>query len=380
MEENQNQEPVFPRVRIGFTQGDVNGIGYEVIIKTLADDRILDMITPIVFGHSKVASYHRKMLSSLKNFSFNLIKRVDAANPKRVNIINVSEKDVKLDIGQMTPIGGEQAYLSLKAAVEALDRKEIDAIVTAPINKKNIQSAGFNFPGHTEFFASRYNVTDYLMLMVSGSLRIGVVTGHIPLRKVPEVLTKELLISKINVLNHSLLQDFAIRRPRIAVLGLNPHAGDNGLIGDEEQQVIIPALKEVNEEGILAFGPFPADGFFASTTYQKFDGILAIYHDQGMLPFKTLAFESGVNYTAGLPVVRTSPAHGTAYDIAGKDQANESSMRAAVYLACDIVRNRMIYQEITANPLSIVEDLLEESENDSQEDLKLSAPESVNEN
>jgi len=350
MEQKQNNLPELQQVRIGFTHGDVNGIGYEIIIKTLADDRIMDMITPIVFGHSKVASYHRKTLT-LKDFNFNLIKRIDMANPRRANIFNITEREVKLDVGTMTKTGGELAYYSLKAAVESLDQHEIDALVTAPINKKNIQSKDFNFPGHTEFFANRYNVSNYLMLMISGTLRIGVITGHIPISKVSESINKELVINKIKIMHQSLIQDFGIRKPKIAVLGLNPHAGDNGLIGIEEQEVIIPAIKAVFDDHILVYGPYPADGFFGSSNYKSFDGILAMYHDQGMLPFKTLAFDSGVNFTAGLPVVRTSPAHGTAYEIAGKNKADESSMRAAVYLACDIVRNRKMYQEITSNPL-----------------------------
>lgn len=364
MEDTQVKLPELPPVRIGFTHGDVNGIGYEIIIKTLADDRINEMIVPIVFGHSKVASYHRKTLT-VKDFSFNLIKRVDAANPRWANIYNITEREVKLDLGAMTKIGGEMAYCSLKSAVESIDKKEIDALVTAPINKKNIQSKEFNFPGHTEFFASRYNLSNYLMMMISGPLRIGVVTGHIPLKDVAQTLTKELILDKINVLNQSLLQDFGIRKPQIAVLSLNPHAGDNGLIGTEEQEIIIPAIKEAFESKILVFGPYPADGFFGTTNYRSFDGILTMYHDQCMLPFKTLAFADGVNYTAGLPIVRTSPSHGTAYDIAGKNIADENSMRAAVYLAVDIVRNRLQYSEITANPLQKTE-LVDEVDEDIQ--------------
>lgn len=350
MENETNQQSQAAQVRIGFTHGDVNGIGYEIIIKTLADERIIEMITPVVFGHSKVASYHRKTLS-VRNFNFNLIKRTDLANPRRANIVNITDREVKLDVGVETATGGEMAYLSLKAATEALDNREIDAIVTAPINKKNIQSRNFSFPGHTEFLADHYRVADYLMLMISDSLRIGVITGHIPINKVSEAITQELVLKKIRILDESLQKDFAIRKPRIAVLGLNPHAGDNGLIGSEEIEVIGPAIKQAFDDGILVYGPYPADGFFGSSNYTKFDGILAMYHDQGMLPFKSLAFDSGVNFTAGLPIVRTSPAHGTAYDIAGKNIADESSMRSAVYLASDIVRNRLDYNEMTANPL-----------------------------
>lgn len=349
---NEQEEIIesFDQVRVGFTHGDINGIGYEVIIKTLMDKRIMDFINPVVFGHSKVASYHRKTINA-KDFNFNLIKRVDAANPKRPNIFNIDEREVKIDLGISTSIAGEMSYLSLKAAVESIERNEIDAIVTAPINKKNIQSKDFTFPGHTEFLAERHQVREFLMMMVSNNFRIGVITGHIPLREVPQAISEALILSKINIMNESLHRDFAIQKPKIAILGLNPHASDNGLIGTEEQETIIPAINKAFDDGILVYGPYAADGFFAAGQHTKFDGVLAMYHDQGLIPFKALAFESGVNYTAGLPIIRTSPAHGTAYDIAGKDLASEGSMRAATYLACDIFRNRKDYDEMNANPL-----------------------------
>lgn len=350
MEDNTQPGEKLEQVRIGITHGDVNGIGYEVIIKSLADKRIMDSITPIVFGHSKVASYHRKTLN-IRDFNFNLIKRPDNANPNRANIVNIDEREVKIDLGTPTQISGEMAFLSLKSALEALEHDQVDAIVTAPIDKKNTQSEHFKSPGHTEFLAQRYQVTDYMMLMISNDLRIGVVTGHIPLRDVSAALNEDLIINKLHILHDSLRSDFAIPKPRIAVLGLNPHAGDNGLIGLEEKDVIAPAIAKAFEEGILAFGPYPSDGFFAARQYQKFDAVLAMYHDQGLIPFKTLAFENGVNYTAGLPIIRTSPDHGTAYDIAGKDVADEGSMRAAIYLASDIFRNRKMWNEINANPL-----------------------------
>ncbi len=343
------------QVRVGFTHGDVNGIGYEIIIKTLMDKRIMDMITPVVFGHSKVASYHRKTINA-KDFNFNLIKRVDAANPKRPNIYNIDDREVKIELGIPTKIGGEMAYLSLKSAVESIELEEIDAIVTAPINKKSIQSDDFKSPGHTEYLAERHHVTDYLMMMVSNNLRIGVITGHIPLREVPDAVNQDLVMNKIQIMHDSLRRDFAIARPRIAVLGLNPHAGDDGLLGGEEKETIIPVINKAFDDGIMVYGPYPADGFFAAGQHNKFDGVLAMYHDQGLIPFKTLAFDSGVNYTAGLPIVRTSPAHGTAYDIAGKNQASESSMRAAVYMACDIFRNRRDFDEMNADPLITDED------------------------
>jgi 4-hydroxythreonine-4-phosphate dehydrogenase len=338
------------QVRIGITHGDINGIGYEIIIKSLIDNQIMDLITPVVFGISKVASYHRKTLN-LQDFNFNLIKRVDTANPKRPNIVNIYDREVKIELGTLTPIAGEMAHLALEAALSSLDHGEIDAIVTAPINKKNIQSKEFNFPGHTEFFANKYDVHDYLMLMVSNELRIGVITGHIPIKEVSAALNEDLVTRKIKIMHDSLKRDFAIQKPKIAVLGLNPHAGDNGLLGSEEQEILTPVINKAQEDNMLVYGPYPADGFFGTPNYKQFDGILAIYHDQGMIPFKTLAFESGVNYTAGLPIIRTSPAHGTAFDIAGQDKADASSMRSAIYLACDIFRNRTDYDEMNANPL-----------------------------
>ena len=342
-------------VRIGLTHGDINGIGYEIIIKSLIDNQIVDLITPIVFGISKVASYHRKTLG-LKDFNFNLIKRVEMANPKRPNIYNIYDREVKIDLGTLTEIAGQVAHLSLKAALSSLDHGEIDAIVTAPINKKNIQSKDFTFPGHTEFFADRYEVNDYLMLMVSNELRIGVITGHIPVKEISAALNEDLVMRKIKIMQKSLRRDFAIQKPKIALLGLNPHAGDNGLLGTEEQEILAPVIKQAQDENILVYGPYPADGFFGTPNYKQFDGILAIYHDQGMIPFKTLAFETGVNYTAGLPIIRTSPAHGTAFDIAGQDKADASSMRAAIYLACDIFRNRTGFDEMNENPLQPDED------------------------
>jgi 4-hydroxythreonine-4-phosphate dehydrogenase len=340
------------RIVVGITHGDINGIGYEVIIKALLDPRLFELFAPVVYGSSKVASYHRKNLN-INDFSFNLIKKADQANPKRPNIINVHDKDVKIDLGISTPEAGELSLLALEAAVEDLKNKQIDVLVTAPINKKNIQSENFHFAGHTEYLAEKFGVNDFLMLMVSNQVRIGVVTGHIPLGEVPNVITVDLILQKLRIMNESLKIDFGIRKPRIAVLGLNPHAGDDGILGTEEKTVITPAIEKAFTDGILAFGPFPADGFFGSDNYTKFDGILAMYHDQGLIPFKTICFESGVNFTAGLPIVRTSPAHGTAYDIAGKDIASPDSLRAAMYLACDIFNHRMMHDELNANPLVI---------------------------
>lgn len=338
------------RIRVGISHGDINGISYEIIIKTLQDQRLLELYTIIVYGSSKVASYHRKTLN-INDFNFNLVKKAELAHPHRPNIINIHEEEVKIDLGKSTTIAGEQSLLSLEMAIDDLQKNQIDVLVTAPINKKNIQSPAFQFPGHTEYLARKFDTPDYLMLMVNNTVRIGVITGHIPLNKVTESLTEELVRKKINILNRSLVRDFGIIKPRIAILALNPHAGDEGLIGNEDNTIIRPAIEKAYSQDILVFGPFPSDGFFGSGNFKYFDGILAIYHDQGMLPFKLLSFENGVNFTAGLPVVRTSPAHGTAYDIAGKNEANPEAFRDAVFLACDIFNNRIAYDALTVNPL-----------------------------
>lgn len=340
------------RIKIGISQGDINGIGYEVIIKTLAHQRVLEICTPIVYGSSKVASYHRKTLD-LQEFNLNLVKNAESAVSRRANIVNIYDKEVKIDLGISTEIAGQLSLLSLEAAVEDLKHNNIDALVTAPINKKNIQSPNFRFPGHTEYLAEKFGTKDFLMLMVSNNVRVAVVTGHVPLKEVSGMLTEELIFSKIKILNESLLKDFGIRRARIAVFGMNPHAGDNGVLGNEENTIIIPAIKKAKEEGIFAFGPFSADGFFGSSSFTKYDAVLAMYHDQGLIPFKTLTFDTGVNYTAGLPIVRTSPAHGTAYELAGKNQASPESFREALFLAVDICKNRRMHKQLTANPLKI---------------------------
>ncbi len=338
------------KIKVGITTGDVNGIGYEIIMKALSDQRMTEICTPIVYGTSKVASYHRKTIS-ISDFNFNIIRSAEHASPKKPNMVNLLDQEIKIDLGQDTVIGGEMAFLSLEAATADLRKEKIDVLVTAPINKHSIRQAGFQFPGHTEYLASRFDSDNYLMLMVTQNFRIGVITGHIALKEVPAVLTAELIAKKIKVLNHSLIQDFAIQKPKIAILGLNPHAGDSGVIGNEEQLLIEPVIQSLFNEGMLVFGPYPADGLFGSGAYRQFDGILAMYHDQGMLPFKTLSFDTGVNFTAGLPIIRTSPAHGTAYEIAGKDLASPVSFREALYLACDIFRNRTQYLELISNPL-----------------------------
>jgi 4-hydroxythreonine-4-phosphate dehydrogenase len=340
------------RINVGITSGDINGIGYEIIMKTLSDPRVCELFTPVVYGTSKAASYHRKAVN-VGDFSFNIIRKAEQANARKPNIVNLKDEEVKIELGQATTASGEMAYLALEAAVEDLKRNLVHVLVTAPINKYAIRQAGFLFPGHTEYLAGRFETNDYLMLMVSKNLRIGVVTGHDPIGKVASKLSKELVVNKINTLYNSLVRDFGLQKPRIAVLGLNPHAGENGLLGTEDNEFILPAVKEFSDENKFVFGPYPADGFFGSGAYREFDGILAMYHDQGLIPFKLLAAGEGVNYTAGLPIVRTSPAHGTAYELAGKDQASPDSFREAVYLACDIYRNRVLYEELTANPLVV---------------------------
>lgn len=338
------------KLKIGISIGDVNGIGLEIIIKTLADTRVFDYCTPIVYGHTKVASFHRR-LANIHDLNFNVISDASQAQHKKANMINCWEEDVKIEIGEINETGGKYAFLSLQRATDDLVSGQIDALVTAPINKENIQNESFKFPGHTEYLQERDSAAESLMFMVSDTLKVGVVTGHVPVSQVASSITTEKILGKLKLMNASLRQDFWVRKPKIAVLGLNPHAGDNGLIGNEEQTIIAPAIAEARANDILAFGPYPADGFFANGTYQQFDAVLAMYHDQGLIPFKQIAFELGVNYTAGLRFVRTSPDHGTAYDIAGKNQASETSFREALFTALHIVRRRRENGELAENPL-----------------------------
>lgn len=338
-------------LKIGISQGDINGISYEVIIKSLQDNRIFDLFTPILYGSSKILAYHRKALN-INNFSMNNIKTPREANHKRANIINCLDDNIRVELGKSTQMAGEASLSSLEKAVEDIKSGAVDILVTAPINKKNIQLKGFDFPGHTEYLKSKFEAGNVLMLMVSEKLKVGVVTGHIPLKDVAVAITKEAIIKKLRILNKSLIEDFAISNPKIGVLGLNPHAGDNGLIGKEEQEIISPAIEQARNENIMALGPYPADGLFGSDHFSKFDAILAMYHDQGLAPFKSLVFSEGVNYTAGLPIVRTSPAHGTAYDLAGKNKAKADSFRQALYLAVDIYHNREKHKELIKNQLN----------------------------
>lgn len=329
-------------IAVGITHGDINGISYEIIMKMLNDTRMMELCCPIVYGSSKVASFYKKIISKNidPNFRFNIIKNAKQATLKKPNIINITEDEIKIDIGQITPIAGEMSRLALEMAVKDALEGNIDVLVTCPINKQNVYSNSFQFSGHTEYFASITNTNNFLMLMIADSVRIGTVTTHCALSDVAKNITTDMIIEKIEVLNKSLMLDFGIIKPRIAILSLNPHAGDNGLFGNEEQDKIIPAIQHCFNNKIFAFGPFPADGLFGSGEFKKFDGILAMYHDQAMIPFKLLSFDEGVNYTAGLPIIRTSPAHGSAMDIAGKDIASYNSLRNAIYLACDIYKNR----------------------------------------
>jgi len=325
--------------KIGITHGDLNSISYEVIMKALVDPKIMEVCTPVVYGLAKAASYHRKVLE-MNDFTFQFVKNAQQSTPKKPNLINLSDEEIKIALGESSEVGGKMASLALNTACNDLKNKTIDAIVTAPIHKCNIQSPAFNFAGHTEFFSAQFNAQNTMMLMVAENLKVGFVTNHIPINEMGKVLTTELVLRKIKILNDSLLKDFLCTNPKIAVLALNPHAGDKGLLGKEEINILKPAINQAFDQNINAFGPFPADGFFASGQYEQFDAVLAMYHDQGMIPFKLLAYEGGVNFTAGLPIVRTSPAHGTGYDIAGKDVASPASMRNAIYLAVDILNNR----------------------------------------
>lgn len=339
------------KIKVGITHGDFNGISYEIIIKSLLDPRIFDLCTPVVYGSAKVAGYYKGMIPDAESFSFNVITDPEQANPKRANMIVCVDENVKIDVGQPTVISGQYAIASLNAAVRDLKAGKIDVLVTCPINKKNTTGDDFGFIGHTEYLAAEFGDAEPLMFMVSDVLKVGLVTMHIPLSEVPGAVTTEAVLNHIRAIKRSLERDFNISGPKIAVLGLNPHAGDDGLLGPEEREIIIPALQSAKYENIVALGPFAADGFFGSGAYRKFDAVLAMYHDQGLTPFKALTFADGVNFTAGLSVVRTSPAHGVGFDIAGKMVADPSPMRAAIYQAIDIYRNRQVFDQAAANPL-----------------------------
>ncbi len=341
------------KIRVGITQGDTNGIGYEVILKTLAVPEFTDLCTPVIYGASRILTFHRKALE-MQSFPINTVRNNGPAKDGAVNLVEVmGDEEVKVEMGQPDKQAGRAAFLALEAAVAALNNGDIDVLVTAPINKDNIQSDQFTFPGHTEYLeACLGEGNKALMVMCNERLRVALVTAHLPIAQVPAAITPQAIMDKLLIFEQSLKRDFNITKPRIAVLSLNPHSGENGLLGSEEKEVIIPTIKKaIDEHRMLCFGPYAADGFFGNGMYSKFDGVLAMYHDQGLAAFKTLAMDDGVNFTAGLPVVRTSPDHGTGYDIAGKNMASENSFRQAIYTAIDVARNRATWDESHANPL-----------------------------
>jgi len=342
---NTENKPV-----IGISCGDLNGIGTEIILKIVSDNRILEICTPVIFANNKLINFYRKTLPDV-NITFSPLKDATRINHKQVNLFTCWEEDVAITPGQLTDAGGKYAIMSLTQAAEALKAGMIDGLVTAPIHKNNTHSATFNFTGHTPYLKHLFGASDVAMLMVAGNMRIGLLTEHVPVKDIAGLVTKEKIMSKLQVMNQSLKKDFGITKPKIAVLGLNPHAGDEGLIGKEDIEIIKPAVKDARQKDIFCFGPYPADAFFARGQYEKFDAVLAMYHDQGLIPFKSLATGEGVNYTAGLNAVRTSPDHGTAFDIAGKGVADELSMRQAIYTCIDIINGRMEYSNQRRNPL-----------------------------
>lgn len=338
------------KIRVGITHGDTNGIGYEVIFKTFAEPTMLSICTPIIYGSPKVAAYHRNLLGIQANFT--IVNNPEDIVDGKVNLIAAFDEDVRVEIGQPTEAAGTAAFKALERAVEDYKNGVFDVLVTAPINKNTIQNDNFHFCGHTEYLEERLgDGAGALMILLDHHIKVAVVTTHLPISEIASHVTKEAILTRARIFNESLKRDFRISSPRIAVLALNPHAGDNGLLGNEEQDIIKPAIEELAAEKINAFGPYPADGFFGSDMAEHFDGVLAMYHDQGLAPFKVLAGDEGVNYTAGLPIVRTSPSHGTAYDIAGKNIADENSFRQAIYTAIDVYRNRINYDEPLENPL-----------------------------
>jgi len=326
--------------RIGITIGDLNGVGPEVVLKALSDHRILSQITPVIYGSTRVLSFYKKSLG-LEEFNYNPVRQKGQFAPKSVNVVNCWEDTIEITPGKASSEAGRGALMAIQQACADARENMIDALVTAPIDKNTIHSDSFPFKGHTEFLADYFQAKESVMCMISEKLRVALVTDHIPLSQVPAAITKERLTSKLLTFERTLQKDFGITKPRIAVLALNPHAGDGGLLGTEDEEIIRPVVIELKNKGKLVYGPYPADGFFGSNLFTKYDGIIAMYHDQGLIPFKTLSFETGVNFTAGLPVVRTSPDHGTAYPIAGKNQASEQSMREAIYLAVDILKHKI---------------------------------------
>lgn len=335
-------------IRVGISIGDLNGIGSEIILKTFEDSRMLEFCTPIIFASIKTMSFFKKHFES--GINFHGINNLNQVVENRVNVLNVWKENVDITFGEEDLKAGEYAFKSLEKATEALKNDDIDVLVTAPINKLTIQSDKFNFPGHTDYLAKELG-GNCLMFMVSENLKVGLLTDHVPIKDAPEHINAKLITEKIQTVHDSLVQDFRVSKPKIAVLGINPHAGDNGVIGDEDEKVLKPTLLKIKEKGKLVYGPYSADSFFGSKNYKNFDAVIASYHDQGLIPFKTITFGEGVNYTAGLSKVRTSPDHGTAFEIAGKGEADESSFKAAVFMGIQIFRNRNEYKELTKNPL-----------------------------
>lgn len=333
---------------VGISIGDINGIGIEVILKTFADKRMLEFCTPVLFGSNKVISFHKKALEAQTHIHG--INTLDKLTHGKINLLNIWNEEIKIELGKASKELGNYAFKSLESAVQALKDEKIDVLLTAPINKDTIQSENFSFPGHTEYLQSNLEGKS-LMILLNEELRVGLLTGHIPVSEVATAITPELIEQKVSIMYTSLVQDFGISKPKIAVLGLNPHSGDNGLIGKEESEVIVPTIKKIRDTGRLVFGPYAADGFFGSKTYKQFDGVLAMYHDQGLAPFKALSFGAGVNFTAGLNKIRTSPDHGTGFDIAGKGIANADSFKEALFTALKIYRNRASHMEMTQNVL-----------------------------
>jgi 4-hydroxythreonine-4-phosphate dehydrogenase len=336
---------------VGFSVGDLNGIGLEVLIKLFSDTRMMDTCVPVLFASSKAVNFYRKITSTEHPFNFNSIQDLTQINPKQVNVLNCWDEEVQLQPGTLNETGGQYAVRSLMTATQCLKDGTIDILVTAPIHKNNTQSSDFPYTGHTPYLKHSFEVEDVVMMLYSGSFRVALITEHIPVAQVAAHISTDLIVRKIQLIKHTLIQDFGIDKPKIAVLGLNPHAGDEGLIGTEEQTIITPAIQILRDAGTLAFGPFSADGYFARGHYTQFDATIAMYHDQGLIPFKTIAADRGVNYTCGLPVIRTSPDHGVAFDIAGKSMANPDSMREAIFEAVDLYQQRRAYKANTANPV-----------------------------
>jgi len=336
------------KIIVGISIGDLNGIGVEVILKTFQDNRMLDFCTPLIFGSTKAISYHKKALNL--EIPIHGITSLSQIQHTKINVLNIWKEDVSITLGEASKESGDYAAKSLGIAVDYLKNKKIDVLLTAPINKETIQSEDFNFPGHTEYLEDKLE-GESLMILMTDNLKIGLITGHIPISKVAETITPSLIKEKVATLHTSLLEDFGINKPKIAVLALNPHCGDKGVIGKEDDEIIKPTIEEIKASGKLVFGPYAADGFFGSETYRQFDGVLATYHDQGLAPFKALSFGKGVNYTAGLSEIRTSPDHGTGFDIAGKNSANPSSFKEALFTAIHVFKTRKEYKELSINPL-----------------------------